>query len=123
MVYSYDRQKTAAKLDVHSKWQDIVMKHEAAESHDFKALVHELVPYLKSNGYDLDVSKSHISKEWHGSDGWRLSGMLTITERAENVAKARNASDVADWVNEATGISGSARHVGGDTWVVDISSY
>jgi len=122
--YSYDRRlKTAAKLEVWHAWQDIVQKHEQAEARDFQALLHELVPYLKSNGYDLDVSKSYIGKEYHGSDGWRLTGQLQITERPENVTKATTPQQVKMWVNEATGISGAARHVGGHTWVVDISSY
>ena len=44
-------------------------------------------------------------------------------ERPENVTKATTPQQVKMWVNEATGISGAARHVGGHTWVVDISSY
>lgn len=101
--------KTAAKLDVYDKWQDIVQKHEAAERKDLAALVHELVPYFKSNGYDLDVSKSYLAKRWHGSDGWRIEGMFTITERDENNVKATKPEQVKKWVEEATGLYGTAR--------------
>ena len=51
----YRRQKTAAKLEVWHAWQDIVQKHEQAEARDFQALLHELVPYMKSNGYPAVV--------------------------------------------------------------------
>jgi hypothetical protein len=135
--YSYNRRvRTAAKLDVHDKWSDIVRKHEAAEQQEFQHLLHELVNYFKSNGFDLDVSKSYIGKEWHGSDGWRRSGQLTITEREENNVKSKTPEQVKVWVEEATGLYGypkkisekpsrSGPHPGEPvgTWVVDIGEY
>lgn len=129
MSYSYDRRKTAATLDVHDKWRDIVQKHEAAEQKDFQALLHELVPYLKSVGYDLDVSKSEIGKFYHGSDGVRRSGTLVITEREENTVKAEKPEQVKKWFEEATGLYGHPTKMGEKqtprgtvyTWAVDIT--
>ncbi len=131
-MHDYDRRKTAATLDVHSKWQDIVEKHEHAEQHDFAVLLKELVPYFKSVGYDLDVSKSHIGKENHGSDGWRRSGTLVITEREENNVKAERPDQVKQWVTEATGLHAPYPTKMGEkdtprgkvfTWAVDIGEY
>lgn len=132
-MYSYDRRvRTATKLDVHDKWRDIVQKHEGAEQHEFKQLLHELVNYFHSVGMDLDVSKSFIGKEWHGSDGWRRSGQFMITEREENVTKSQRPEQIEMWVTEATGLHGSAKKIsekptkwGGPagTWLVDIGEY
>lgn len=135
-MHNYDRRKTAAKLEVHEKWREIVEKHEAAERHDFQALLHELVNYFKSVGFDLDVSKSYIGKEWHGSDGWRREGTLTITERDENNVKSSKPEDVKKWVEEATGLYAYPKKIserpskGGPhpgepvgTWQVDIGEY
>ncbi len=128
------RWKSAAKLEVYPKWRAIVEKHEAAERKEMAALVHELVPYFKSNGYDLDVEKSYLAKRWHGSDGWRMEGMFTITEREENNVKATKPEQVKTWVEEATGLHGYPRKLSerpakggprpGDpitTWQVEIS--
>ncbi len=115
--------KTAAHLDVHKKWREIVQKHDEAEKKEFQALLHELVNYLKSVGYDLNVNQSYIGKENHGSDGYRLYGQLMIKEREENVSKAERPEQVSSWVQMATGLSGSAKPLGGGTWAVDISDY
>jgi hypothetical protein len=123
-MYSYDRNKTAAKLDVHHKWHAIVEKHETAERKDFQDLLRELVPYFKSVGYDLDVANSYIGKEWHGSDGWRRMGQIVLTERAENTVKATKPEQVRMWVEEATGMIGfPAKGRAEHTWVVDIGQY
>jgi hypothetical protein len=128
-MYSYDRRKTAAKLDVFHVWHAIVEKHEAAERKEFAALLHELVNYFHSVGYDLDVGKSYIAKNWHGSDGWRMEGMFTIVEREENTVKATKPQQVEMWVEEATGLHGSAKKIAEKdtprgsigTWQVDIT--
>lgn len=115
-MYSYDRTqtKTAAKLDVFDKFRDIVKKHEEAEAKELQALVKSLVNYLKSVGYDLDVSKSWLDKARRGSDGYQLTGQLLITEREENNVKFADLpklDSVARWVEEATGLHGSPRKV------------
>lgn len=115
------RFKKAAKMDLWREWKNIVEKHEDAEGRDMQALLKELVNYMRSVGYDLDVSKSHLGKEWHGSDRWRLSGQLVITEREENTVKGETPQQVAGWIEEATGIRGTARKLQGYTWMVDIS--
>jgi hypothetical protein len=130
-MYGYDRRKTAASMDVHQKWREIVQKHAAAERHDLQAVLHEMVNYLRSVGYDLDVSKSELDKQWHGSDGWRLVGQLMITEREENTVKAETPEQVRKWVEEATGLYGYPKKIGEQqtprgpisTWVVDIGDY
>jgi len=113
-------QKSAAEMDVHAEWADIIRKHAKAEQDDMDALLKKMVPYLKSVGYDLDVSKSYLGKEQHGSDGNRRRGALVITERAENAAKADSPQKVVRWVASATGLHGSAKRIDGDTWLVDI---
>ena len=123
-MYSYDRSKTAAPMDFHAKWSEIVTKHAQAERHDFDQLLQEAVKYLRSVGYDLDVGKSYLGKEYHGSDGVRMSGELHITERAENAAKGERPEQVQKWIKEALMLHGSARKGSGEyAWVVDISSY
>lgn len=113
-------QKSAASIDAHGEWRDIITKHAKAEQADMDDLVKKLVPYLRSVGYDLEVAKSYLGKEEHGSDGFRRRGALIITEREENTAKASSPQKVAMWVEQATGMHGSARHIDGDTWLVDI---
>ncbi len=122
-MYSYDRRtKTAASMDLHSEWREIIDKHEKAEQHDLESLLHKLVNYMKSVGYDLNVRESYIGKRWHGSDGWRMEGQLVIKERAENSVKAPNAESVRRWVKEATGMhTFPAKGSEPDTWVVTIS--
>jgi hypothetical protein len=127
-MYSYDRRprgKTAAKLEVFHKWREIVDKHEMAERRDFVALIHELVPYFKSNGLDLDVKMSSIGKEDHGSDGWRIAGWLTVNERAENNTKSETPDSVKMWVEEATGLYCHPRKLhplptGGYSWICEL---
>lgn len=113
-------QKDAAEMDVQQEWEDIVRKHAKAEQDDMDALLKKMVPYLKSVGYDLDVSKSYLGKEMHGSDGNRRRGALVITERKENTVKMESPAKVAQWVASATGLHGSAKRIDGDTWLVDI---
>jgi hypothetical protein len=115
--------KTAAHLDVYKKWREIVQKHDEAEKKELQALLHELVNYLKSVGYDLNVNRSHIGKANHGSDGARLYGQLVVKERDENVSKAQRPEQVSSWVQMATGLSGSAHPLGDGEWSVDISDY
>lgn len=114
MAYSYDRTKTAAKLDVYDKWRDIVEKHDQEERKEMDALVKSLVNYFRSVGFDLDVSKSWLGKDYRGSDGHRLMGQFVITEREENTVKYAEypKMDVRGWVEEATGLYGSPRKVG-----------
>lgn len=121
-VYSYDRRKTAATMDFHAKWDEIVMKHAQAERHDFDQLLQETVKYLRSVGYDLDLSKSYLGKEYHGSDGIRMSGELYVTERAENTVKHERPEGVAKWIKEALQLHTSPRKGSGEyAWVIDIS--
>lgn len=129
-MYSYDR-RTAASTDLRRQWSDVVDRHAKALAKDLEDILRSAVPYLKSVGYDLDLKKSYLSVEQHGSDPDRMSGMLTITEREENNTQAIDAQSVKRWVAEATGIYGFPRKVsegpekGRDgrplaTWVVDI---
>ncbi len=128
-MYSYDR--TAASTELRNKWKDAVEKHKKALSDDLEDVLKSAVPYLKSVGYDLDLKRSGLSVEQHGSDGDRMSGMLTITEREENSVQAMDAQGVKHWVAEALGIYGFPRKVSEGpekgrngqplaTWVVDI---
>jgi len=124
-MYSYDRRKTAAKLEVFEKWRQIVDKHEIAEKRDFEVLLVAMVPYFKSNGLDLDVKNSFIGKEDHGSDGWRITGWLTVHERAENNVKSETPESVKMWVDEASGLYCHPRKkaplpTGGFTWVCEL---
>lgn len=132
-MYSYDRRKTAAKLDVYSNWLDIVNKHEASERREMQDLLESLVRYLRSEGLELDVKRSHIGKEYHGSDGARLSGQLVVAEARENVVQASKPEQIRKWVEDATGLYGYPKKIGeGPTlrqvddqpvgvWLVDIS--
>jgi len=120
MTYSYDRTKTAAKLDVHDEWQAIVDKTEEMERKGFEALIKKLVNYFRSVGYDLDPRKSWLGKVNSGSDGARIQGQFHLTERAENSVKAETKEQVRKWVESATGLYGFPRQVGPDTWVVEI---
>lgn len=135
-MYSYDRSKTAAKMDLHSEWRDIVDYNETKEHRDFQALLKKMVPYFKSVGYDLliDDRRTFISKEHHGSDGWRIAGQLVIRDREENVTQTVDPDRVSMWVDEAIDTRGRAvldsrgpqKGRNGDplsTWVVDITAY
>ena len=58
-MYDYDRRsKTAAKMDLHSKWRDIVDKHRKAEAKDMERLLKSCVAPLKKVGLDLNLQKS-----------------------------------------------------------------
>lgn len=135
MSYSYDRRKVAAKLDVHDKWRDIVDKHAKEEAQDFQDLLKEMVKYLKSEGLDLDLKRSHLGKYHAGSDGVRMSGELVVSERQENNIEA-NAKSVQQWVEAATGLwGGGVRKIGEGpgkrqvddkpvgVWTIDVGSY
>lgn len=123
MGYTYFRKpKTAATMDFWSKWREIVRKHEKEEERDFDGLLKESVNYLKSVGYDLDLSKSYLGKRYHGSDGVRIVGSLWITERPENQVKAERPDKVEMWVEEALQMRGSAQNRGLYTWEVDITA-
>lgn len=119
-------------MDLFREWKDIVEYNETKEARDMQALLRKAVPYLRSVGYDLDLDGSFLSKEHHGSDGWRLAGQLVVREREENNTVAPNARSVVQWVEAATGMHGSAQkrsegpgtNRSGEplaTWVVDIS--
>lgn len=133
-MHDYDfRGRVAAKLDVYDAWGDIVRKHDRETADELEALLRKLVPYLRSVGYDLDVSKSYLDKYYSGSDGVRMSGALHVTERDENTTYATESRRVEQWVAEATGLSGSAKKVGElpgrwenqgkrGVWLVDVTS-
>lgn len=134
MSYSYNRQKTAAKMDFFQEWKDIVDKNEEAVYKDFDALLKKAVPYLRSVGYDLILNKSYLARRHRGSDGWGIEGTLVIKEREENNVQSPNTDSVKKWINEALDLSSSVRKLQegpdkdryGDplvTWEVDISSY
>lgn len=123
MSYSYDRTKTAARMDLYSEWRSIVDEHERAEQRDFEALLKELVKYLFSVGYDLDLRKSWLGKYYHGSDGVRMEGNLHVTERPENTVKHEDPRKVVEWVERATGITGSGKRNSDGSFDIDISSY
>lgn len=110
-MYSYDRSKTAASMNLYREWRDMVNKADRDLRQEFSELLKKAVPYLKSVGYDLDVSKSYLDKEPRGSDGDRLIGMLYVTEREENNVVAPNAESVRRWVDEALGLWGRPRKV------------
>lgn len=112
--------RTAAKLDVYSKWNTIVRKHEQAEAKELNGLLKSLVPYLKSVGLDLDLNRSSLGKYHHGSDGLRMEGILIVQDRPENTVPTTTAS-VRNWVEEATGLYGSVRELSRGGWQVDIS--
>ncbi len=136
-MYDYDRRhKTAATMDLHSEWKDIVDENLTRETRDFQALLRKAVPYLKSVGYDLliDDHRTFLSKEHHGSDGWRIAGQIVVREREENNVQASNPRRVAEWVDQAIGIMGSAKKVSEGpekdrsgqplaTWIVDLTAY
>lgn len=126
MNYSYDRTKTARAIDLHSKWRDIVDKHEKAEHREFDELLKELERYLKPMSIELDLSKSYLGKRHHGSDGWRLEGQLELLGNSSMTTKDK----VKKWIEEATGISGTVTPGSGPgdltelrVWVVDIGEY
>lgn len=133
-MHDYDfRGRVAAKLDVHEEWSDIVRKHDRETAQELEALLRKLVPYLRSVGYDLDVNKSYLDKYYSGSDGVRMDGALHVTEREENNTYATEGRRVAEWVGEATGLSGSAKKIGElpgrwspdqkrGIWLIDITS-
>lgn len=78
----YDRRsKTAAKIDLHDKWRDIVDKHRVAEAKDMERLLKSCAAPLKKAGFDLDMRKSYLDKYHSGSDGTRMEGMLYIEQR------------------------------------------
>ncbi len=113
----------AASMDFHEEWRKVVDEHRKAQDRDFEALLEKAVPYLRSVGYDLDVKRSYLEVEQRGSDGPRLAGMLMLTEREENNVRhddPKNASKVAEWVSQALGVGGRARHMGSFSWAVDL---
>jgi hypothetical protein len=134
-MYDYDRRsKTAATMDLYGEWRDIVQYNETKESRDFQALLRKAVPYLKSVGYDLliDDRRTFLSKEHHGSDGWRIAGQIIIKEREENNVQASDPRRVVGWVDSAIGVYGSASKLSEGpekdrsgqpltTWLVDLT--
>ena len=111
-MYSYDRRKTAASMDAHAKWRDIIRKHEKAEREELDALVKEMAKYLKSEGLELDVRKSYLEKDYHGSDGYRLTGALIVSESKENNVKVTDPQWIRKWVEAATGLYGFVMKTG-----------
>lgn len=133
-MYDYERQhqtKTAAKMDLHGEWSDIVERHRSEESKAMFRLLQKTTDYLGSVGFDLDIDKSFLDKELRASDGPRMSGHLRITEREENTTSSPDARSAEKWVQSALGVHGSAHLVkeGPEknrmgqpikTWVVDL---
>lgn len=115
-----DRYKTAAKMDLFAKWRQIVEKHEKAEQDDLEKLLKSAVPYLKSVGYDLDLKHSWLGKQWGGSDGWKWTGNLRISERKENTTQAPNADSVRKWVSQALDLHGFPQKISEGVWDVGI---
>ncbi len=130
-MYSYDR-RTAASTYLRQDWFEAIQKHDKALRQDFEDIVKKAVPYLKSVGYDLDLKNSFLDVQMRGgSDGPRMSGQLTVTEREENTTQAVNAESVKRWVLDSIGIHGYPKKTkegpekgrNGQplaTWVVDI---
>lgn len=110
-MYSYDRRKIAAQMDVPAKWHDIVTRHAAAEAREMEDLLHEMARYLKSEGLVLDVGRSYLGKEFHGSDGFRREGQLVVSEAKENTIKGSK-EQIEKWVRAATELHGSAKKIG-----------
>jgi len=135
-MYDYARaarSKTAASMDLHEEWRQIVDSHASAESRELFRLLQKTTDYLHSVGMDLVTDKSYISKRYHGSDGYRLEGQLVVKERDENTTSSPDARSAARWVEIAIGVHGSARLLkegpevnrSGEkvkTWLVDISN-
>src|SRR5262245_27833045 len=136
-MYDYSRTRrvrTAATMDLHGEWRDIVSKHDHAERLEMETLLKKMVPYLGSVGFDLDLRKSYLAKRYSGSDGMRLDGALVVTEREENTTQSPDGQSVSKWLRSAIGIGGSARLVRSgpeknrmgekvNTWEVDISEW
>ncbi len=135
-MYTYDRRKVAATMNLHGKWRAITEKHRSAEFKDLQNLLEEAGKYLKSVGLELVVKESYISKEDHGSDGERLSGSLTVIDSPENSFATDTADKVKDRIEEALGIHSYPKLIPGrqgkprqaddqptTAWYVDISDY
>ena len=127
---TYDRRKTAATIGLNRKWSQITDRLKKSESKAYDNLLKELVPYLKSVGYELDLQRSYIGRKDKGSDGWWMDGMLYVTSRDDTMVKeiefgpVEGAKRVKDWIKDAIGFApSSVKHVGGNTWVADIGSY
>ena len=126
---SYDfRNRVAAKMDLYSKWRDIVDKYRKQEAKDFEGLLKSAVPYLRSVGYDLILSESYLDRYNSGSDGVRIEGLLVIRDRDENTVKSiefgerDGARRVRDWVDEALNMYGTVKYKGDNVWIVDITA-
>lgn len=110
-MYDYDRAarpKTAAHMDLHEAWHKIVDHHASAENRELFRLLQQTEDYLHSVGMTLVTGKSYLGKEYHGSDGLRLSGYLTVQELEENTTSSRDAQNAEKWVQTALGVHGSA---------------
>lgn len=111
-MYDYDRAattKTAAHLDLHEAWHHIVDHHASAENQELFKLLQKTEDYLHSVGMTLVTNKSYLGKEYHGSDGLRMSGYLTVQELEENTTSSPNARSAEKWLQTALGIYGSAK--------------
>ena len=119
-MIDYDRRpaKTAAKMDLHSKWRDIVDKHRRAESKDMERLLKSCVAPLKKAGFDLDMQKSYLDKYHSGSDGTRMEGMMYIQQRGDDVWLTKG--EVEMLLRETLEVYG---HVQGSApaWEVDLT--
>jgi hypothetical protein len=138
-MHDYDRSRTAttrtaAKMDLHAAWRAIVDKHQSQENQELFRLLQKTTDYLHSVGMDLIIDKSYLGKYYHGSDGVRMEGSLTVREREENTTSSPDPRSAARWVEMALDVHGSARLVseGPDfnrlgekikTWQIDITSY
>lgn len=115
----YDRRsKTAAKMDLHDKWRDIVDKHRKAEAKDMERLLKSCVAPLKQAGFDLDMQKSYLDKYYAGSDGTRMEGMLYIEQRGGDVWKSQDEVEemLRDTLEVHSQLSGY-----GPSWEVDLT--
>lgn len=124
-MYSYDRRKTAAKMDLHDKWSDIVDKHRKAEAKDMEKLLKSCVAPLKAAGWDLDLKSSYLDKYSSGSDGNRLSGNLRLIQRGERPLGGGGGTTrqhIESMLQNTLDVwSGAPREVSDGTWDVDIS--
>lgn len=114
------RPKTAAKMDLHSKWRDIVDKHRIAESKEMERLLKSCAAPLKKAGFDLDMKKSYLDKYHSGSDGTRMEGALFISQRSSDDVWLTK-GEVEMLLRETLEVYGSAQGSSDGSWEVDLT--